>query len=207
MVESFRGIVSARYDEERYIEMTTAKELYMSLLPHALAAYAQKTSDMTSAKEMAAALANECVSECIRLGIIAGEDGQVVLQRAPSSPLPGTAGLPTFAQAQQQGGGAQPLVPLGTPQQPAQHYNHVGGQQVVPPAGSGYEPPIQAGVMGTVTQSPNPQGYSALGTNGVIAQPEQRPNGRDTVVAPGNQPMIPQVGGNGTMFVPEKIVR
>lgn len=186
--------------------MTTAKELYMSLLPHALAAYAQKTSDMTSAKEMAAALANECVSECIRLGIIDAEGQGQMAARALVPMTPGAAGLPTFAQAQQQGGGAQPLVPLGTPQQPAQHYNHI-GQQVVPPAGSGYEPPVQAGVMGTVVQGPNPQGYSALGTNGVIAQPEQRPNGRDVVVSPGNQSMIPQVGGNGTMFVPEKIVR
>ena len=83
----------------------------------------------------------------------------------------------------------------------------MGGQQIFPPAGGKYEPPIQAGVMGSVTQAPNPQGYNALGTNGVIQQPEQRPNGRDVVVAPGNQPMIPAVGGSGTTFVPEKIVR
>jgi hypothetical protein len=61
--------------------------------------------------------------------------------------------------------------------------------------------------MGTVHQIPTPQGHSALGTDGVIVQPAQRPTQQDTVVAPGNQLVVQQAGGAGTQFVPEHIVR
>lgn len=188
--------------------MPTAQELYVSLLPHALSAYAAKTPDMTSAKQMAHALAEECVNECARLGILGGSGVERHSNpRAEQAPVGTPGSIPQFAQPNQSGGGGMALVPLGTPQQPAQHFNHVGGQEIVPPAGAKYEPPIQAGVMNTVVQVPTPQGYSALGTNGVISQPVQRPNGKDQVIAPSNQAMIPQVGGNGTMFVPERIVK
>ena len=203
--------------------MTTVQDLYARIYPHALAAYAQKSPDMESAKQMARAVSAECATECARLGIVTGGSEE------PRQPQPfgsGAPGIPTFAETKLEGNGSTPVVPPGAPMQPVQHYNHVptqsapsapapsvpsappiGGQQIFPPSGPKYEPPPQAGVMGTVTQVPTPAGFNALGTNGVIQQPEQRPNGKDVVVAPGNQPMIPSVGGNGTMFVPEKIVR
>jgi len=202
--------------------MTTVHELYESIYPHALAAYAQKNSDSESAKQMARALSAECARECARLGIVAGGDDGVV---AYSSAALGTGspGVPAFAPPVAPfGPGAAALVAPGTPQQPAQHYNYpgtqpgqarpeipasIGGQQLFPPAGAKYTPPDQAGVVGSVTQAPTPQGYNALGTNGVINVPEQRPNGKDVVVNPSNQPMIPAVGGAGTTFVPERIVR
>ena len=202
--------------------MMTPKELYMKLIPHALAAYAQKTSDMESAKQMAHALAKECVDECARLGIIDAGTQQAPYGRAGQAPA-GTPGVPEFAEQGQQVGSAAPLVPSGAPHQPAQHYNHVpvagvtqgqptggaqpmiGGHQFVPPPGEGYQPPLQAGVMGTVTQTQTPEGYSALGTNGVINQPVQRQSGKDVVIAPAQKSMIPSVGGAGTTFVPEKI--
>jgi len=83
----------------------------------------------------------------------------------------------------------------------------VAGTKFVPPAGSTYQPPNQAGVMNTVVHVATPQGHSALGTDGVIAQPTQRPMGQDTVVAPQNQAVITQAGGAGTKFEPEHIVR
>lgn len=81
----------------------------------------------------------------------------------------------------------------------------VGGTKIVPPTGSTFQPPNQAGVMNNVVHVATPQGHSALGTDGVIAQPIQRPNSQDTVVAPGNQSVITQAGGAGTQFVPERI--
>lgn len=191
---------------------TTPDQLYMMLLPPALASYAAKNSDMTSAKQMADALARECVLECMRLGILGG--GGSSRRETPQSEASGPLGIPQFAGETQQGSSPGALTPVGAPQQPAQHYNHVmgspvgvGGVQIVPAAGGKYDPPAQAGVMSTVTQAPNPQGQSALGTNGVINQPEQRPNGKDVIVAPQNQPTIPSVGGASTTFIPERIVR
>jgi hypothetical protein len=197
----------------------SVQDLYARIYPLALAAYAQKSPDMESAKQMARAVSAECAMGCARLmpDIIDGG-----FDASPARPQPygaGAPGIPSFAETKFEGAGPQPITPPGAPQQPVQHYNHVtmqpgaaqpspvGGQQIFPPSGPKYEPPQQAGVMGTVTQVPTPAGFNALGTNGVIQQPEQRPNGKDVVVAPGNQPMIPAVGGNGTTFVPEKIVR
>jgi len=171
----------------------TPKELYKRIIPHALASYAQKTPDMESAKQMAHALAKETIDGCAQLGILEGFMPEGEPQRRQSAV--GAPGIPTFAEGRPIGAGPAPMVPSGAPHQPAQHYNHVA------------EPPAQAGVMGTVTQVPTPEGYSALGTGGVITQPVQRPSGQDVVVAPANQPTITQVGGNGTKFVPERIVR
>lgn len=197
---------------------TTVQDLYARIYPFALAAYAQKSPDMESAKQMARAVSTECAMACAKLMPDIIEGGPEAPQH-PQSFGAGAPGIPSFAETKLEGAGPQPIMPPGAPQQPVQHYNHVatqpapgqppsvGGQQIFPPSGPKYEPPQQAGVMGTVTQVPTPAGFNALGTNGVIQQPEQRPNGRDTVVAPGNQPMIPAVGGNGTTFVPEKIVR
>jgi hypothetical protein len=81
----------------------------------------------------------------------------------------------------------------------------VGGTKIVPPTGSTFQPPNQAGVMNNVVHVATPQGHSALGTDGVIAQPIQRPNSQDTIVAPGNQAVITQAGGAGTQYVPERI--
>lgn len=197
--------------------MSTVHELYEAIYPFALAAYAAKNSDMESAKQMARALTLECALECARLGIVSGGDGQLVGQAPRASFGTGSPGIPTFAPlVAPLGPGATALAPPGTPQQPVQHYNHlatqnppggVGGQQIFPPAGGKYVPPDQAGVMGTVTQASTPQAFSALGTNGIINQPEQRPSGKEVVINPSNQSMIPAVGGNGTMFVPERIVR
>lgn len=83
----------------------------------------------------------------------------------------------------------------------------VGGTQFIPSSGETFVPPAQAGVMNNVVQVPTPQGHSALGTDGVIVQPSQRPNTQDVIVAPSNQAVITQAGGSGTMFVPERIVR
>jgi len=83
----------------------------------------------------------------------------------------------------------------------------VGGMTFVPPTGDMYAPPAQAGVMNNVVQVPTPTGHSALGTDGVIVQPSQRPNTQDKIVAPGNQAVITQAGGAGTTFVPEQIKR
>ncbi|HYX20034.1 MAG TPA: hypothetical protein VFA98_04245 [Thermoanaerobaculia bacterium] len=177
----------------------TPKELYQKILPHALAAYVQKTPDTESAKQMAHAVAKETVDVCAQLGIFDGgipATAENVRPYAPSGSAPGgTPGIPSFAGNGPGAAGPAPLVPSGSPHQPVQHYNHVAG-------GEG-----QAGVMSTVTQVPTPDGYSALGTGGVISHPVQRPSGKDVVVAPGNQTSITQVGGNGTKFVPERIVR
>jgi len=35
----------------------------------------------------------------------------------------------------------------------------------------------------------------------------QRPNGNDVIIAPAQKSTITAVGGNGTKFVPERIVR
>ena len=83
----------------------------------------------------------------------------------------------------------------------------VAGTKIVPPSGQTFAPPAQAGVMNTVVQTPTPEGHSALGTGGVIAQPIMRPAVHETVVNPANQKMIPMVGGAGSTFVPEKVVR
>jgi hypothetical protein len=173
----------------------TPKELYQKILPHALAAYVQKTPDTESAKQMAHAVAKETVDVCAQLGIFEG--GMPVEEQHRRAQGVGTPGVPSFAESRPAGAGPAPLVPSGSPHQPVQHYNHVAG---------GAET-AQAGVMSTVTQVPTPDGYSALGTGGVISHPVQRPSGKDVVVAPGNQTSITQVGGNGTKFVPERIVR
>lgn len=199
--------------------MTTLQDLYYDLYPHALAAYARSNPDTESARQMARSLAAECAQECVRLGIIEGAPEPA--QRYQASAV-GVMGIPSFAQTRPEGPGSSAIVPPGAPQQPVQHFNHVqgtqpftggaqslpGGQQLFPPQNTApYEPPGQAGVMGSVVQAPTPQGYSALGTNGVIQHPEQRPSGKDVVVAPSNQATIQAVGGAGTTFVPEKIVR
>jgi hypothetical protein len=173
----------------------TPKELYQKILPHALAAYVRKTSDTESVKQMAHAVAKETVDICAQLGIFDG--GMPVEEQQRRAQGVGVPGVPSFAETRPVGAGPAPLVPSGSPHQPAQHYNHVGGSAEM----------AQAGVMSTVTQVPTPDGYSALGTDGVINQPVQRPSGKDVVVAPGNQSSITQVGGNGTKFVPERIVR
>lgn len=201
----------------------SVQDLYARIYPFALAAYAEKSPDMESAKQMARAVSSACAMECARLMPDVIEGGP---EAPPMHPQPfgaGAPGIPSFAETKFEGAGPMPITPPGAPQQPVQHYNHVatqpapgqapgqppvvGGQQIFPPSGPRYEPPQQAGVMGTVTQVPTPAQFSALGTNGVIQQPEQRPNDKNVIVAPGNQPMIPAVGGNGTTFVPEKIVR
>jgi hypothetical protein len=61
--------------------------------------------------------------------------------------------------------------------------------------------------MTQVTQIPTPQGHSALGTDGVISQPSQRPTTNDTIIAPSQQLVVQQAGGSGTQFVPEQIKR
>lgn len=177
----------------------TPKELYQKILPHALSAYVQKTPDTESAKQMAHAVAKETVDVCAQLGIFDGgipaDEQYRRAQGGGGGVSVGVPGVPSFAETRPAGAGPAPLVPSGSPHQPVQHYNHVAG-------GEG-----QAGVMSTVHQAPTPEGYSALGTNSVISQPVQRPSGKDVVVAPGNQTSITQVGGNGTKFVPERIVR
>lgn len=139
-------------------------------------------------------------------------------------------GIPSFASSSPAGPGAAAIVPAGTPGAPVRHYNHlpqvgtqqappqtpllaplagapVGGQQLVPPAGPGYAPPEPsgAGVQHQVTHAETPKNPSAFGTTGVINQPEQRPSEQQVIVAPGNERMIPAVGGSGTMVVPERI--
>ena len=191
----------------------TPDELYMRLLPPALASYAAKSSDMVSAKQMADALARECVMECARLGII--DDGNGARRHSGRSEGVGAPGIPQFAGETQQGSSPGALVPVGGPQEPVRHFNHVmgqpvgvGGVQSGPSNGNQDGGIVQAGVMSTVTQAPSvTQGHSAFGTNGVINIPDQHPNGKDVVVAPQNQPTIPSVGGASTTFVPEKIVR
>lgn len=260
--------------------MTTAQELYTKILPHAMSAYVAKSPDMESAKQMAHSLANECVAECGRLGML--EDVRAMQREYTAAPpLPmtpqqagtGSQGLATFAEPQVQGGPLQAVSPVGTPYEPARHYNVAGmmsgvgggpaqppapqtapaapwfpphlahlhrpsaapvvpvgtpqsqiasgqgqvatqqqpydvaGTRMVPPVGNTFVPPAQAGVMNNVVQVPTPQGHSALGTDGVIAQPSQRPNTQDVIVAPQNQLVVQQAGGAGTMFVPEQIKR
>jgi hypothetical protein len=102
----------------------------------------------------------------------------------------------------------QARVALGQGQVASQQAPYdVGGMRVVPPTGNTFVPPAQAGVMNNVVQVPTPQGHSALGTDGVISQPSQRPNTQDMIVAPGNQLVVQQAGGAGTTFVPEQIKR
>jgi hypothetical protein len=260
--------------------MTTARELYTKIIPHAMSAYVAKTPDMQSAKEMAHALATECVNECGRLGML--EDVAPAQRQYTAPPLEtmvsvgggqgggaggGVQGIARFADTQHQGGPVQGINPVGAPYQPAPHYNtpsapqavspsalatapaapwypphlahlhqpspppipvgtpyaqvasgqgqvaqqqqpyDVAGTKIVPPTGSTFVPPAQAGVMNQVTQVPTPQGHSALGTDGVIAQPSQRPNTQDQIVAPAAQLVVQQAGGAGTTFVPERIVR
>jgi hypothetical protein len=169
--------------------MTTAKELYTKLLPHTLASYAATSYDVVSAKQMAHALTLDCVNECARLGLL--DDGQSQYSQQMQSPQ--------FSAAEVQPGPiAQPNFVAGQP---------IGGQQIIPPVGAGYAPPAQAGLMGTVIQVQTPEGHSALGTDGVISQPTQRPNTQDQVVAPQNQLVVQQAGGAGTQYVPERIVR
>jgi hypothetical protein len=122
-------------------------------------------------------------------------------QAPPASTVPviGNQG-PGYVQQAQIASGA------GTVAQQQQPYD-VGGTKIVPPTGSTFQPPNQAGVMNNVVMVATPQGHSALGTDGVIAQPIQRPNSQDAIVAPANQPVITQAGGAGTKFVPEHIVR
>jgi hypothetical protein len=261
--------------------VTTAQELYTKILPHAMAAYAGKSSDMESAKQMAHALASECAGECARLGLLEG----ISAEQRPYGSLPavnasgnanvapssGAQGLARFVEPDPQGGTVSGVSPVGSPYQPAQHYNvagnsdqtasqpsalaaqpatpwypphlrylhepqaasaqvqsrapqaqiasgagmvarqqepfDVGGMKVVPPTGNTFVPPAQAGVMNNVVQVPTPQGHSALGTDGVIVQPSQRPNTQDQIIAPGNQAVITQAGGAGTTFVAERIGR
>ena len=264
--------------------MTTAQELYVRILPHALSAYTAKTSDMDSAKQMADNLTRACVQECGNLGLLADRvpsTQQHQYERAPVAPSPepqqsGSVGLAKFAEAPYQGGVQQGLSPLGTPGQPSLHYAkpgmqnpqavqapaaappvatpwyppHLaylhqpsapaaqpaqpkggfqvpqaqvalgegsvstplqpqvfGNQTFVPPAGSTFQPPAQAGVMTQVTQIATPQGHSALGTDGVISQPSQRPTSKDVVVNPAGQLVVTPVGAGGSVFVPEHIVR
>jgi len=118
---------------------------------------------------------------------------------ASSVPVVGSQG-PGYVQEARIASGA------GTVAQQQQPYD-VAGQKIVPPAGNTFQPPNQAGVMNNVVMAATPQGYSALGTDGVITQPIQRPNGQDAIVAPANQSVITQAGGAGTKFVPEHIVR
>jgi hypothetical protein len=256
--------------------MATAQDLYTKILPHAMAAYAGKSSDMESAKQMAHALASECVGECARLGLLEGTAreerpyGMMPSSSVNVAPGSGAQGLARFAEPDPQGGTQSGIAPVGSPYQPAPHYNVTGGatevapqppapvtqpatpwypphlrylhepqtpapvpsrtpqalvasgagtvarqqepydvgsMKVVPPTGSTFVPPAQAGVMNNVVQVPTPQGHSALGTDGVIVQPSQRPNTQDQIIAPGNQSVITQAGGAGTMFVAERIGR
>lgn len=83
----------------------------------------------------------------------------------------------------------------------------VGGQRIVTATGDGYMPPAPTGVMNTVMHIPTPNGHSALGLNGVISQPEQKPNQYEQVVAPQGQRVITPVGAGGSMYVPERIVK
>jgi hypothetical protein len=265
--------------KEKRFEMTTSKELYTKILPHAMAAYTAKSADMQSAKQMAHSLAVECVTECGRLGML--EDVMPVQRQYVAAPLGstnlaigggggggGSQGLATFAESQLQGGPVSGVNPVGAPYQPAPHYNmanrpgggvqpsapqpapappwypphlahlhqppisaapvgtpqalvasgegqvvsqmqpyDVAGLKMVPPTGNTFVPPAQAGVMNNVVQVPTPQGHSALGTDGVIAQPSQRPNTQDAIIAPASQLVVQQAGGAGTTFVPERIVR
>src|SRR5271166_5428715 len=131
--------------------MTTAQELYMNLTPHVLAACVSKPGDMTSAKQMADAIVRECVGECARLGLL--EDAQPVAQETPGqfgvpefrtpAPAPvspvevvgfGPLGLPSFVEAEVHGNGGIPIVPVGQPHQPAQHYNVIGGPSSAQPS-------------------------------------------------------------------------
>jgi hypothetical protein len=282
-------------ERENEVLMATSKELYTNILPHAMAAYIGKSSDVESAKQMAHALASEMVNECARMGLLedvrpqvqSPSEGmgmvtpQMVAAVASGTPAAvGTQGLARFVAPEQQGNSPGGVVPVGAPHQPAQHYNvtggyngnghpqpapaaapaapwypphlahlhqpqapsaapvagpggvpirypaaqaqvalgegsvaaqrapyDVGGTMIVPSAGETFVPPAQAGVMNHVVQVPTPQGHSALGTEGVIAQPAQRPNNQDVIVAPANQSVITQAGGSGTTFVPERIVR
>jgi hypothetical protein len=171
--------------------MTTAKELYTNLLPFTLASYAATSYDVVSAKQMADALARDCVNECARLGLLEDQPSQAQQSQEVQAPQFSAAEVQPMPNA-------QPNFATGQP---------IGGQQIIPPVGAGYSPPVQAGVMGTVVQVPTPQGHSALGTDAVISQPTQRPNTQDQVVAPSNQLVVQQAGGAGTQYVPERIVR
>ena len=122
--------------------MATAQELYTNILPHAMAAYAAKSSDMESAKQMAHALASECVNECARMGLledvsmapaIGGGNGRLpapapmVMSSQVAQPGSGAQGLARFAETETQGGSPGGIMPIGAPHQPAQHYNVTGG--------------------------------------------------------------------------------
>jgi hypothetical protein len=188
----------------------TPRELYASIFPQALAAYAASTVDLTSAKQMAHFLSKSVVDECVRLGVLEIEvevQQQDSLERRAKFGV-GTPGVPEFAASAPAGAGAAPIAPVGAPGAPVRHYNHIPSEAGRAGAAAVAPTSDQAGVMNVVTQAPTPeQGPSAFGTGGVIAPVVQKPSGREVVVAPQNQPMIPHVGGNGTTFVPEKIAR
>jgi hypothetical protein len=184
-------------------------EFRTRLLSQALAVYVGKTNDPEYAKLVAHHLVDLTIDKCVELGVLerTGPSPQVAREeaRAPQG-ISGGYASPII-----HGSAPGHVVPPGTPYAPARHYNvlpdPVGGQQIHPPAGVGYEPPLQAGVMTAVTQVRTPASPSALGTSAIISQPVQYPSMPEQVIAPANQVMIPQVGGAAAMFVPEKIVK
>ena len=95
-----------------------------------------------------------------------------------------------------------PAQPLATASQ--QQGQKVADQTLHQPPGPGYQPPAAPmGGTNKVVQQPMPQGFSALGGIGVMEKVEQRPMAQDTIIAPGNQSVVP-VGGIAEV-VQEKI--
>src|SRR5271170_1883171 len=177
--------------------MTTAQELYMNLTPHVLSARVSKPGDMTSAKQMADAIVRECVGECGRLGLL--EDARPVQEVStqfgapefvtPSpAPIPpveavgyGPQGLARFVEPASYGGGAIPVVPVGQPHQPAQHYNVIGSPNSTQPSAASTQPaapwypPHLAHLHQPQAMAPTAQPPQVQSPGGVAAQPQSAP--------------------------------
>lgn len=188
--------------------MTTAKELYTKILPHAMAAYTAKSSDLQSAKQMAHSLAAECVAECGRLGML--EDVQAATRQYVAAPLvqpeqpmasSGAQGLAKFAASQPQGGPVAGVNPVGSPYQPAAHYNATGqqGGAVQPPAvvtapAAPWYPPHLAHLHqqpGSSIPVGTPQAQVASGQGQVASQPQPYDVGGMRVVPPVGNTFVP----------------
>jgi hypothetical protein len=119
-------------------------------------------------------------------------------QAMPQAPMPMGVNVPQPAQVVPGGVGGGAVLAA----QP-----DVGGQRIVTATGDGFMPPAPAGLMNKVVHISTPAGHSALGLNGVISEPEQKPNQYQQVVAPQGERVITPVGAGGSMYVPENIVK
>lgn len=116
---------------------------------------------------------------------------------AASVPVPEGTGVGVPQPAQMTPGQGATLAPQ----------TDVGGQRIVTATGDGFMPPAPAGLMNTVVHIATPASHSALGLNGVISQPEQKPNQYQQIVAPQGQRVVTPVGAGGSTYVPEHIVK